>query len=447
LNMTMDPRDRKYWKPEIETMPRDALTALQNRLLREQIAYVYEQSPFYRRKFDAEGITPADIQTADDLQHVPFTTKEEYEEEQRRHPPYGGMLCVPQDQLTRYWTTSGTTGRPRVFGTTTDDYLDYLESAARVLWAGGVRPGWKVMVPFAHGHWIGLWGVFDATWYKVGAQIVPVGGYDTKGRILKMAEIGIDAFCGTPTYAAYLSEVAREMGIDVKAIGVKSILMAGEPAADATRRFIEDTWGARTVDFYGNTENLSYHGVDCETQTGFHFWEDRVVAEVIDPVTGKRVEDGAEGELVCTNLTAKSMPAIRFRTHDLTRLTKEPCACGRTHNRIQYILGRRENVVKIRDINIYPRVIEDLVRSTEGLGSEFRIIFERDRGLDYLKLQIEPLEGLNDSVRKKYEEQIQLKVKTAIGITPRIEVLPHGTLEVSQQKANRVIDKRLAKES
>lgn len=430
--------DDRYWNREIETMDPERLQALQDERVREQIAWVYERSSFYRERMDAAGVRPGDIRGARDLVKLPIMEKSDYRREQDAYPPYGRMLCVPRDQLVRYWTTSGSTGKPTVFGTTLDDYLDYLESAARVLWAAGVRPGWKVAVPFSHGHWIGLWGVFDAAWLKVGAQIVPLGGYDSEYRIRRMAEIGVNAFCATPTYAAYLSEVARGLGIEVREIGVRSILTAGEPASPATRAAIEETWGAKTFDFYGNTENLSYLGVDCEEQAGFHFWQDRTVVEVVDP-DGRPVPDGEEGDLVFTNLTARSMPAIRLSIGDVTRIDRAPCACGNTHLRVLYILGRREQVIKIRGVNVYPRVVEDIVRAMPALGSEYRLVFRREKGLDSLVLQVEPLPGANP---EDVADQLRRRIRDVCGISSVIETLPHGTLPRSEVKAKRVFDER-----
>jgi phenylacetate-CoA ligase len=430
--------ERKYWNPEIETMAPDKLQALQNERLQKQCAWVYAKSDFYRERFDAAGVKPADINTVADLRLLPIMDKDDYIREQAIKPPYGRMLCVPESDLVRYWTTSGSTGKPRVFGTNSADYEDYLESAARVLWTAGVRPGWKVAVPFSHGHWIGLWGVFDATWLRVGAQIVPLGGYDTEYRIKRIAEAGVNAICATPTYASYLSEVGRNCGIDVKKIGVKAILTAGEPASPSTRRLIEETWGAPTFDFYGNTENLSYLGVDCEEKSGFHFWQDRTVVEVIDQ-DGNPVADGKEGELVFTNLSALSMPAIRLRIADVTQIDRTPCPCGRTHLRVHYILGRREDVLKIHGVNVYPRVVENEVRGTSGIGSEYRIVFRRRNGLDVLILQIEPL---GDVDGKAIADTVRRKIKHVCGVSSEIELLKHGTLPKSEVKAKRVFDER-----
>lgn len=428
----------RYWDPESETMAPERLREVQDRKLSKQLAWVYEHSGFHRERMDAAGVKPDDIRGVADLHRLPPMEKADYRREQDEHPPYGRLLCVPEESLARYWTTSGSTGKPTQFGTNADDYLDYLDSAARVLWTAGVRPGWKVAVPFGHGHWIGLWGVFDAAWLKVGAQIVPLGGYDTEYRIKKMAEVGVNAFCATPTYAAYLSEVARGMGIDVRGIGVRAVLTAGEPAAPATRKILEDTWGARTFDFYGNTENLSYLGVDCEEQTGFHFWQDRTVVEVVDE-EGQPLPDGEVGELVFTNLTARSMPAIRLRIGDLTSLDHTPCPCGRTHVRVQYVLGRQEQVFKIRGVNIYPRALDDVVRSNPDVGSEYRLVFRRDKGLDKLVIQVEPLEaGQGESIA----ERIRSQVRDVCGVSAEIELLALGTLPKSEVKAKRVFDER-----
>lgn len=430
--------DDVYWNRAVETMPATDLQRLQDDLLRKQIRWVYERSGYHRDRMNEAGVRPDDVRGVADLVRLQLSDKDDYLREQAEHPPYGRMLCVPEDELVRYWTTSGSTGRPRTFGTTLADYEDYLESAARVLWTAGVRPGWKVGVPFSHGHWIGLWGVFDAAWLKVGAQVVPLGGYDTEYRIRKIAELPISAFCATPTYASYLSEVARGLDIDVATIGVKAILTAGEPASPAARAQIEQTWNAKTFDFYGNTENLSYLGVDCERKDGFHFWQDRTVVEVVDP-DGNPVPDGESGELVFTNLSSRSMPAIRLRIGDVTKIDRSPCGCGRTHLRVQYVLGRLEHVIKIRGINIYPRVVEDIVRGVPGLSSEYRMIFRRIHGLDTLFLQVEPLAGVDGNAAA---EEVARRVRAGCGVTPQVEPLAHGTLPKSELKARRVFDER-----
>ncbi|MFQ5931545.1 MAG: phenylacetate--CoA ligase family protein [Nitrospiraceae bacterium] len=430
--------DERYWNRQLETMDPEQLQDLQNARLREQTAWVYERSSFYRERMDSARVKPGDIRTVQDLSRLPIMQKLDYRREQDAYPPYGRLICVPQETLVKYWTTSGSTGKPTVFATTLEDYEDYLESAARVLWTAGVRPGWKVAVPFSHGHWIGLWGVFDATWLKVKAQILPLGGYDSEYRIRKMAEVGIDAFCATPTYASHLSEVARRLGIHVKSIGVKTVLTAGEPASPATRRMIEETWGATTFDFYGNTENLSYMGVDCEEKAGFHFWQDRTVVEVVDS-DGQPVPDGQEGEVVFTNLTARSMPAIRLRIGDVTRIDRSACKCGRTHLRVLYILGRREDVVKVRGVNIYPRVMDDVIRGMAGVGSEYRLVFRRDQGLDAMVVQVEPLPQV-DSLQ--ISEALRTRIRHVCGVTPIVETLVLGTLPKSEVKAKRVFDER-----
>lgn len=430
--------DDVYWDREIETMEPDRLRKVQDSKLQEQIQWIYQHSPFYRERMERAGIKPDEILSIEDLRRFPVMDKDDYIAEQEQWPPYGRMLCVPEKDLVRYWTTSGSTGRPRLFASTLTDYEDYLESAARVLWTAGVRPGWKVAVPFSHGHWIGLWGVFDATWLRIGGQIVPLGGYDSKYRIRKMAELGVNALVATPTYAAYLSEVARQEDIDVRNIGVKAILTAGEPVAPASRKRLEETWGAPTFDFYGNTENLSYLGVDCPAQAGFHFWEDRTVVEVIDP-DGNPLPEGERGELVFTNLTNRSMPAIRLRIGDVTKIDRNPCACGRTHLRVQYILGRREHVLKVRGINLYPRVVEDMIRSCDGFGSEYRIVFRRIGGLDSLVLQVEPLV---ETVGDRLATELRERIRNQCSITPVIELLRHGTLPTSEVKAKRVFDER-----
>lgn len=434
--------DRRFWDPKIETMALPDLQELQNSRLRQQIAWVYENSTFQRERMSRAGVSPDDITTVSDLRKIPLMDKDDYLAEQQLHPPFGRLMCIPENDVVRLWTTSGSTGQPRTFGSNLADYDDYLDSGARVLWTAGVRPGWRVAAPFSHGHWIGLWGVFDATWMKVGARILPLGGYGTEDRIRKLFDFGVDAICMTPTYAAYVSSVAARMNLDVSQLGVRSILIGGEPAAPATRRRIEETWGARTFDFYGNTENMSYLGVDCEEQAGFHVWSDRAFVEIVD-ADGNPVPDGEEGELAFTNLSSRSMPAIRLRIADVTRIDSAPCPCGRSHPRVQYILGRREDVVKVRGVNVYPRVAEDIVRNIDGLGSEYRIVIRHDGGLDSLVVQVEPLDAANTA---GVDDEIRKRVKSICGITPEVELLPLGTLPVSELKAKRVFDERLIDE-
>jgi phenylacetate-CoA ligase len=435
-------KESKYWNEEVETMPREKLKQLQEAKLKKQIAYVYNHSPFHRKNFDEAGIKPDDIKTIDDLQKVPLTDKQKYAESQKENPPYGEMLCVSPEKIVRYWTTTGTTMKPRVFGQTLRDYNSYLETAARVLWTAGVRPGWKVGVMFPHGHWVGLWGVFDAAWMKIGAQVIALGGYKSEYRIGKISELGINCLCGTPTYIAYLSEVARENNLDTLSMDVRAACIAGEPSSPATRRMLEDTWGAKTFDFHGTTENMQYTGVDCEYQHGFHLWEDLLVAEIVDPQTGNRLPEGEIGELVYTNLTNQAMPAIRFRSGDLTLIERDVCPCGRTHNRAMYIMGRSENIVKVKGLNVYPRMAEEVLRSFSELGSEFRVVFERVKGLDAVRFQVEPLPRVQKGQYAALVDKIKRKSKELLGFTPEIELLAFGTLEKSELKAKRVIDRR-----
>ena len=434
--------NRRYWDPKYEDMAAEELGPVQLKNLRSQVSWVYHHSPFYRRSFDAAGVVPGRVKTLSDIERLPFIDKSDYERSQAGSPPYGEMLCVSQELLTRHWTTSGSTGQPRVVGTTTEDYRDLVESGARVLWAGGVRPGDRVMIPQSHGPLVGLWGVYDAAWSLVGAQAIPVGGVSTQKRAEMVRDMGFSTIVCTPSYAAYLTEVAQqELSIDTESTAVKSIMIAGEPASPATRDLLETAWGARTVEFFGTTENYSYHGVECEARDGIHFWEDRIVTEIVDPESGAQLPKGEFGELVITNLSSKSMPAIRFRTGDLTAIAKDACKCGSAHNRIQYLQGRLEQVVKIRGLNVYPRVVEDIIRSVPGLGSEYRIILETERHLDGLRLQVEAL-NTNAEEESRVRDQLLKRVRGVIGIGANIEVLEHGTLPVSEGKGQRIIDKR-----
>ncbi|MEJ2719388.1 MAG: AMP-binding protein, partial [Deltaproteobacteria bacterium] len=319
-----------YWRKEVETLPREALQELQLGRFREQMQYVYDRSPFYRRKFDEARIRADDIRTLDDIQHVPFTVKEELRESQAEHPPWGDFLCVPPESAVRAFQTSGTTGMPvKILVNKTDWTVNFYEQFMHFMHGYGITTADVLFVPFHFGLHIAWWG-FSTTLGQHGVLIIPGGGQSTRDRIKNIFEWQATAVCGTPTYMVYLGETAREMGTPLTESKVKTVVVAGEPGATvpSTRKIIEELWGARCYDDLGSTEMTNF-GFECVYQAGTHMIESLFYAECLDMDTLKPVADGEVGELVLSNLCTESMPLLRYRIKDLVRFNREPCQCGR----------------------------------------------------------------------------------------------------------------------
>ena len=445
----LPPADSPYWNREIETMDleqRDQEVILPK--LQSQLAYAYEHSPFYRKKWNAAGIKPDDVRSLEDFENIPFLKKQELREDQKENPPFGSNVCVERSQVARIHGTSGTTGKPTAFAISRGDVKRIAEAHARIMWAMGLRPSDTVFIGSFFSLYMGSWG---ALWgaERLGATAFPFGAGvpGMTARALEwIADVKPTAFYGTPSYSLYLAEKARSLGYDPKKdFNFKILFFSGEPGAGipATRKRIEDTFGGVCLDS-GSTAEMSPWMADgeCRERQGMHLWQDIVYAELVDPNTGKRVPYGSEGVTVYTHLERDSQPMIRFWAGDVTRWVADTCACGRTYPRLpRGIYARADDMFVVRGENVYPSAVEDVLRAIPGFGDEFRIVITREKTMDEMIVQAESLPGLSAEEVANIKGQLAAQMK-AKGLRTAVQMLEPGTLERTQFKARRVIDQR-----
>jgi phenylacetate-CoA ligase len=433
----------RYLEPQLERASHAALTRLQLRRLRAQVVHAARHSPFYRRKLRAARVDPASIRTLDDLRRLPFTTKDELKDNQAERPPWGDLLAVPLAEVVRVHLTSATTGRPLAFLDTAADWHGFYHSYARSLHAFGVRRTDMVMAAFSYGPWIGYWSGFYAA-QDLGALVYPVGGLSTEQRLDALLAYPITVLGCTPSYALFLAEQAAKKGLDLaKETKLRITWHTGEPGASipATRARIEAAFGAQAYDLPGLTEIAAW-GFECDARSGLtHVHEDYVYPEVLDD-DGRSVKPGERGELVFTSLYRKAMPLLRYRTRDVVQLADRRCACGRTLMAFEGgVLGRLDDMKKVRGIVVYPRRIEELVRPHRDVD-EFQIVFRRLDGLDDILLRVDPSPALALAERGGLGETLAKDLQLGLGIRVSVEVGEPGSLPRWDHKARRVVDER-----
>ena len=441
--------DAAYWNERLETMDheqREKEVILPK--LQAQLAYCYEHSPFYRRKWDAAGIKPRDIRSLEDYEHLPLVTKDEIREDQRLHPPFGSNLCISPRDIARVHGTSGTTGKPTAFGIGRGDLERIAEAHARIMWGFGVRPDDIVFIGSFFSLYWGSWGALLGT-ERLGATAFPFGAGvpgQTERAIEWMKDVKPTVFYGTPSYSLYVAERARAMGVDPRRdFNFRILFFSGEPGAGvpATRKRIEETYGGICVDS-GSTAEMAPWMTDgeCAHRQGMHLWQDIVYAEIIDLKTRKRVPYGSEGVTVYTHLERTSQPMIRFNAGDITRWVIDPCPCGRTYPRLpRGIYGRSDDMFVVRGENVYPSAIEDVLRSIDGFGDEYRIVITREKAMDEMAVQAETRKDVDQARAPELKQELETRLK-AKGLRTIVRMLPPGTLERTEFKARRVVDKR-----
>jgi phenylacetate-CoA ligase len=422
---------------QVETMPRERLEALQLERLRATVRHAYERVPMHRARLIAAGVAAEDLATVDDVRALPFTVKSDL----RDHYPFGMFAC-PVDGLARLHASSGTTGKPTVVGYTQHDIDTWASLMARSLACAGARPGDIVHNAYGYGLFTGGLGAHYGA-ERLGAVVVPMSGGSTERQVTLLVDFGARVLCSTPSYALAIAEVAEQQGVDLRRSKLEIGVFGAEPWSDTMRREIEARLGVRAIDIYGLSEILG-PGVacECEAQAGLHAWEDHFLFEVIDPDNGEPVPEGRAGELVITTLTKQALPMLRYRTRDITRITREPCACGRTHARILRITGRNDDMLIIRGVNVYPSQVEAVLVGRPGLSPHYQIVVERKGTLDHVELDVEADRLLP---RDRYDEtarDVAHHVKSQIGITTAVVVRPPGSIERSTGKAVRVRDLR-----
>jgi phenylacetate-CoA ligase len=430
-------RARSFLHQAQETMPRERLAQLQLERLRAMLQNAYDNVPVLRGRLQAKGLRPQDIRTLDDVAQLPFTVKTDL----RDNYPFG-LFARPQGQLARLHASSGTTGKPTVVGYTHEDINNWSDLMARSMFAAGIRPGEVVHNAYGYGLFTGGLGAHYGA-ERLGAVVVPMSGGSTERQIALIMDFKASALCATPSYALAIAELAEQQGVDLRQSALRIGLFGAEPWSAAMRREIESRIGVKAVDIYGLSEIMG-PGVacECECQDGLHGWEDHFLFEVIDPDTGKPLPEGEAGELVITTLTKQALPMIRYRTRDITRLTTQPCDCGRTHVRILRITGRNDDMLIIRGVNVYPSQIEAVLLTRPNLAPHYQLVVERKGILDQVRVEVEALPGVSTQQFDAIARDVSHHIKSMIGISTDVTVQPVGTIPRSQGKAVRVRDLR-----
>jgi phenylacetate-CoA ligase len=434
----MSVSDHVYWNAKEETLPRAELEAVQLDRLQKTVARVWKSVPIYRRKLEAVGVKPADVRTLDDVRRLPFTTSADLRE---AYP--ANLLAVPPDEPLRLHTSSGTTGKPKAIFFSRQDVDNSAELCARSFVATGMGKQDVFQNMMTYGLFTGALVTHYAA-EKVGCLVIPAGPGNSERQLMLMQDFGTTAIHITPSFALYFSGFVEKRGIDPrKDLSLRRAFVGAEPYTEETRHKIEAGLGVRAFNSYGLSE-MNGPGVafECEQQQGMHLWEDHFVMEIIDPETGERLPPGTRGELVLTTLMREAMPILRYRTRDITSITEEPCACGRTHRRIQRITGRADDMLIVRGVNFYPQQIERILMGIPGVGRNYVIQLE---GLDEMTVQVELSEsGFSDRPEPilDLQEEIASRLRAEILTRPKIELVPPGALPISEGKAKRVIDNR-----
>jgi len=423
-----------FYDRKIETQPRQKLLELQDRRFRKLLELVLKHNRFYQRKLNAAGIRkPVPLSR---IQEIPFTKKSELMEDQAAHPPYGEKLTFPLKCYTRLHQTSGTTGSPLRWPDTPESWQTYVREWGFVFRGAGVGPGDRVFVAFSFGPFIGFWGGFEGAEH-IGAMAMTGGGQSTEQRIAAIRDWQPTVLVCTPTYALRLAEVAQSTGLDTAKLGIRVTVHAGEPGAGipSTRRRIEEAWGSKAYDHVGMTEVGAY-GFECFQQLGPHANESEYIIEVIDPATEKLVSDGERGEVVLTTLGRAGSPLFRYRTGDLAEVTRKRCACGRTFALLRGgILGRADDMITVRGINVFPSAIENILRRfPEIVEFQGEVVVKSE--MHELLLRVETA-GLEDSQHEALGQRITTEMRTSLNLRPMLEFAPPGSLPRPELKARR----------
>ncbi|MBQ9063675.1 MAG: phenylacetate--CoA ligase [Eubacterium sp.] len=429
----------RYYQQEIECASRDEIIAIQNEKLVKQVKHVWDNVPYYRKKMEAKGVTPDDIKSIDDLHKLPFLSKDDL----REAYPYG-LLGVPLKDCVRIQSTSGTTGKRVVAFYTQEDIDMWEECCARAIMAAGGTNEDVCQVSYGYGLFTGGPGLNGGS-HKVGCLTIPMSSGNTERQIMFIRDLDATILCCTPSYAAYLGETMKEMGLSPEEIPLKAGIFGAEAWSEEMRRDIEKTLGIKAYDIYGLTE-LSGPGVsfECSAQQGMHINEDHFIAEIIDPDTGEVLPDGTQGELVFTAIDKKAFPMLRYRTKDICVLTREKCSCGRTHVRMAKPRGRSDDMLIIRGVNVFPSQIETVLMNN-GYPANYQIIVDRKNNTDTFDVHVEMTpEMFTDNVGEIMERQKQLVdgLKSMLGIKAKVTLVAPKSIQRSEGKAVRVIDKR-----
>jgi len=430
------------WNKEVECADRESLRSLQSERLKNIVEYVYANSAVYKQKFDNHGVSPAEIKTIDDIKRLPFTVKDDL----RDNYPFG-MFTKGLEEINAVHVSSGTTGNPTVVGYTKQDLDLWGEVMARTYSCAGAEPNDMVQNAYGYGLFTGGLG-FHYGALTMGLTIIPTSSGQTKRQLKLMQDFKPRIICCTPSYALYMLDEAKEMGIDPRESSWEIGIFGAEPWSDSMRNEIENSWNMLATDVYGLSEIIG-PGVaqECRNKDGLHIFSDVFYPEIISPVTGEQVNEGEDGELVITTLTKMGMPVIRYKTRDIVSINHERCSCSRTSPRISKIKGRTDDMIVVRGINVFPSQIEHVLLGIQGIQPHYQLIVERTASaLDELDIQVEVEEKIFSDEMKVLEalqNKIRDEIKSVLGIAARVKLVEPKTIERSMGKAKRVIDKRL----
>ena len=428
-----------YFEPDLETAPREVLHWIQSRRLVKMVENCYNNVPLYKKRFDEMGLLPGDIKSIDDIHKLPFT----YKTDLRDNYPFG-MIAVPKEQLVRIHASSGTTGKQTVVGYTKNDIDVWAKGAARALVAAGATKSDYIHVSYGYGLFTGGLGLHYGA-EMLGATAIPVSSGNTKRQVDILRDYGSDFLCCTPSYAMYIGETVRDMGIDPKTLKLRGGIFGAEAWSENMRREIEKILDIKAYDIYGLSE-IAGPGVsfECKEQTGMHINEDFFYPEIIDPETGEQLPDGEYGELVFTCIGKEALPLLRYRTRDICKLSHKPCSCGRTLVKMSKTRGRTDDMLIIRGINVFPSQVEHVLLSL-NMEPNYQIIVDRKNNLDTMEVQVEMSDQMfSDKVRnlEDVEHNIAAALQSTLNIAAKIRLVEPKSLPRSEGKAKRVIDNR-----
>lgn len=429
------------WKQDVECADSAALKALQSDHLKKLIPYIYHNCPVYKQKLDAAGVNPGAIESIDDIKKLPFTTKEDM----RDHYPYG-LFSAPQDQICEIHVSSGTTGNPTLVGYTKDDLKLWGDVMARVLCCAGAEPGDTIQIAYGYGLFTGGLG-FHYGALEMGLRIIPTSSGQTARQLKIMQDFKPRIIGCTPSYALYMAEEAKEMGIDPTEGNWKIGIFGAEPWSDSMRHEIEEAWNMLATDVYGLSEIIG-PGVaqECPHKDGLHIFSDVFYPEIINPETGEEVPEGDDGELVITTLTKQGIPLIRYRTRDIVSIDYETCRCGRTSPRISKIKGRTDDMIVVRGINVFPSQIEHVLVGIEGTQPHYQIVVDRKaHKLDEVEVLVEVEQRFfSDEIKHLNElrETIRREIQNILSVGVKVTLVEPKTIERSMGKSKRIVDKR-----
>jgi phenylacetate-CoA ligase len=430
----------KYWNERFETMPLEEMRRFQSEHLKMTVKWVYEKVPFYKNKFDEQGIRPEDIKTLEDLSKLPFTAKTDL----RDNYPFG-LCAVPLSQVIRIHASSGTTGKPITGPYTANDLEQWTECMARNLYAAGVRSNDICQNAYGMGLFTGGLGFHQGA-TRIGAAVIPVSSGQTERQVMILQDFGVTVLCCTPTYALAIAERAHEMGVKIRDLPLRIGCFGAEPWTIEMRKEIEQRLGIKAMEAYGLTEfGGPGTAFDCIEQNGLHINEDHFIAEIVDPVTGDVLPLGTKGELVFTAIQREAMPMIRYRTRDITTLRRVTCECGRTLIKMDKVYGRSDDMLIIGGVNVFPSQIESLLLDIPEIEPQYVIIIRKKGYLDQLHIDVEAKRETYEGGPQKIaavEKKVEAKIRGIIGLGVKIRLVPPKAITRSEGKAKRVIDER-----